>query len=789
MLQLLLNIAFFVLPVHQDSTEVWPHLRGALYDGRAQSGGLFEERAGLELKWRVPFGSAYSGIAVAQGRVVSVLSDGEVDALVALKVDDGSELWRTPLGPTYRGHDGSLDGSISTPLIQAGAAFALSAHGRLVAVDLGDGKELWSHDLVGEFGATAPEYGFGSTPLVVSGQLVVQVGGTQNRGVCAFDPKSGKLMWNSGEGSASYASPVLMDLGGRPQIVVLDGKVLRAIAPRSGESVWTHALPGERDLANSGVPLPIDGQRFAAPVGGQFTVFQVVRELEGFTVEELYRSRELGRTYAAPVVHEEHVYGFTSDFLTCIELESGKRVWKSRPPGGRGLLLVDDRLVIFGSLGVVVLAQASPDGYVEEARLKVLEHSSYTWPSYAGGLVFVRNSDEMACVKIVPGAGPAPPPVAEAAAPDFMTRWLADVEATPEMERVLMVEALLEEHDSFPILDEGRVHLVWRGEAEDVAVTGSMNDEGSPKPLKRIGGTDLWVASFSIEPGARWEYSFQADYGAPALDPNNPRTAPAIRGDTVSEIVTPGYDPEQHWRTPPSDARGRVEPFEFASEGLENTRELSLWLPPGYDQGEEPLPLLVVHEGQDWIEKGGLINTLDNLVGKSVRPLVAVFMTPIDQWWFEGGGSGTDEYLKALAEELVPMLEAKYRLSSKPEDRALFGMRSFGMTAMQGLLLLPDVFGKAGLQSVNLGDLTGRAILDRLADGIEGQPLVYLDWNRYESRNPDRNTDLAADSRRLYEALQQAGVTVSGGEQLDAYGWGGWRSRSDDWLQALFPID
>ena len=67
---------------------------------------------GLELIWKKPLGSGYSRIAVADGRGVTMFSDGEFDRLVALDVDTGEEIWRYQIATTYRGHDGSQDGPI-----------------------------------------------------------------------------------------------------------------------------------------------------------------------------------------------------------------------------------------------------------------------------------------------------------------------------------------------------------------------------------------------------------------------------------------------------------------------------------------------------------------------------------------------------------------------------------------------------------------------------------------------------------------------------------------------------
>ena len=94
----------------------------------------------------------------------------------------------------------------------------------------------------------------------------------------------------------------------------------------------------------------------------------------------------------------------------------------------------------------------------------------------------------------------------------------------------------------------------------------------------------------------------------------------------------------------------------------------------GYDRdAEKKYPLLIVHDGVKWIEKGLLANTLDNLIGTSVAPVVVAFLDTIDDWWLEAGGSETRPFVDMLADELVPALEGKYRLQTSPHGRAVLG--------------------------------------------------------------------------------------------------------------------
>ncbi len=127
------------------------------------------------------------------------------------------------------------------------------------------------------------------------------------------------------------------------------------------------------------------------------------------------------------------------------------------------------------------------------------------------------------------------------------------------------------------------------------------------------------------------------------------------------------------------------------------------------------------------------------------------------------------------------------------------GMEAFGLTAAYGVLLFPDVFGKAGVQSVALtlngasgrtrGDLARQDLFERLHSLPKNDAVFYVDWNRYEKRMPDHSIDLRAEGRHLWSELRAQGYEVAGGEVLDTHGWGSWRTRTDALLVALFPLE
>jgi enterochelin esterase-like enzyme len=250
----------------------------------------------------------------------------------------------------------------------------------------------------------------------------------------------------------------------------------------------------------------------------------------------------------------------------------------------------------------------------------------------------------------------------------------------------------------------------------------------------------------------------------------------------------PDYVRPDHLVKAESDAPGRVEVLRFTSELQGFERKVHVYLPPDYWQSRETTyPLLIVHDGKDWLEKGHMVPALDHLIVGGSRPLIVALLEARDEWWEEAGGTGTDEHVEMLVGELLPLLQRNYRIIETAETRGLMGNTGFGLTSAYAALKHPELFGKVAIQSVQLGLGYEDPLMALLASEPRPEIDFYLDWSRYEVRNLDAGIDLSVDNRRLAEALRAAGYEFAGGEVRDSAGWAGWSARTDSVLEALFP--
>jgi enterochelin esterase-like enzyme len=140
-----------------------------------------------------------------------------------------------------------------------------------------------------------------------------------------------------------------------------------------------------------------------------------------------------------------------------------------------------------------------------------------------------------------------------------------------------------------------------------------------------------------------------------------------------------------------------------------------------------------------------------------------------------------------LAEELVPGIGERYRVTKDARGRALMGIGGYGVAALYGAFQHPEVFGNAAVQSISLRQDAAPALLEMVGDGRRRDVQLYLDWNVWEDRSVDRGYDLRQDGLELSTLLVENAYTFSGGEVNDSAGWAGWRARTHRILEVFFP--
>ena len=394
----------------------WPQWRGPNRDGVSGEVGLLKEwhASGPKVLWKIPLGEGFSGISTSQGHVYTMFSEEEDEFVVCLDATDGGEIWRFRSDKNYYEHQGG-NGPRATPTIDGDLLFTISAHGKLYALNAGNGQAVWSHDLQQKFGSKMPRWGFSTSPLVDGELLLVEVGGKGGKSIAAFDKNSGTVIWSSHKDKLGYSSPIAITVRGIRQIIFFTGTKLVSVSPTDGVIYWQYPWKTGYDV-NAATPVFIPPDKvfissgygkgaamlqmrvFVSPDDARAANVQIRENRGAVRVEEIWKSRKMKNQFASSVLHENYLYGFDNSILKCIDANTGEEQWKTRGYGKGTVILADGHLIILSDRGWLVLAEATPAGYIEKARVKVLNGLCWTVPTLANGKLYVRNEEEMVCL-------------------------------------------------------------------------------------------------------------------------------------------------------------------------------------------------------------------------------------------------------------------------------------------------------------------------------------------------------------------------------------------------------
>jgi outer membrane protein assembly factor BamB len=387
----------------------WPGFRGQNRDGCVRDVRIATDWQATppKLLWQRRIGPAWSSVAVVGERLFTQEQLGPQEAVTCLDSTSGRTLWTHQDVARHEDGQGGA-GPRATPRFAEGRIFALGATGILNCLDAVSGDPKWSRNITADAGTTVPVWGFSSSPLVV-GDLVVVFAGSEGsdsqKTLLAYHADSGEPAWSAPAGKSSYSSAQLASLGDKTQLLFVSDGGLFAFDPSSGALLWRHPTPG----ASFGIP------RVAQPrtVGADSILFDagadvgtaritLTSDAKIWISKERWVSRQLKPSFNDFVSHDHAVYGFDGRVFTCVDLETGKRLWKEgRYGSGQVLLLADQALlVVVTEEGEVVLVQASSKEHHELGRFQAVTGKTWNHPVIAHGRLYIRNAQEIACFEL-----------------------------------------------------------------------------------------------------------------------------------------------------------------------------------------------------------------------------------------------------------------------------------------------------------------------------------------------------------------------------------------------------
>jgi len=385
----------------------WPQILGPDRNGKAHGEQLLGQwpDGRPEVVWRKEVGSGFSGLAVSGSTAVLFHRVGDREIVEGMQAGSGEVLWKTGFPTSYTSGIAPDDGPRCVPTIHKDMVFVLGAAGRLACLGLSDGKTRWQRHLADDFDRPPSYFGAGSSPVVAGDRLLVNVGGQPEAGIVAFDCVSGETRWKSTDERASYASPIVAHVGGRRQAIFLTRLNVVSLDPATGDVLFRFPFGKRGPTVNGANPLLVDDNLLF--VSASYGVGAKVVRITGSGTQELWESNDVMTSqYTTCVEHEGVLYGIHGRqdvgvaMLRAIDPKTGRVLWSAEDFGYATLIESSGRLLIIKTDGELVLAQANPQAYQELARAQVLDSTSRPLPALASGLLYVRDTRQLKCLRV-----------------------------------------------------------------------------------------------------------------------------------------------------------------------------------------------------------------------------------------------------------------------------------------------------------------------------------------------------------------------------------------------------
>ncbi|MBE0647324.1 MAG: PQQ-binding-like beta-propeller repeat protein [Bacteroidales bacterium] len=381
-----------------DSVSEWPGFRGPNRDGVVHGLAISTDwtNSPPEELWRRAVGPGCSSFAVNGDYFFTQEQRGEQETVTCYYLNTGEPVWiHRDSTRFWDSHAGA--GPRATPTLHNGRVYTMGGTGILNALDATDGSLIWSRNAAADCETQPSGWGYTSSPLVVDSLVIVGIVGK----LAAYDLETGDPIWFGPDGGFGYSSPQLFTIEGAPQVILMSQSGAISIGPASGKILWEYPWPVEDRILQ---PALIEGgDLLLCKEYNEIRRVSVLLDAGEYSTKDRWTSSAMKVDFNDQVVHNGYAYGYDGPYLTCIDLNDGKRMWRGDRYRGWNILLAgQDLVLILTEKGDLALVQATPDKFTELGKIKAIEGRTWNHPAVAGDVVLVRNSEEMAAFKLKP---------------------------------------------------------------------------------------------------------------------------------------------------------------------------------------------------------------------------------------------------------------------------------------------------------------------------------------------------------------------------------------------------
>ena len=369
----------------------WPGWRGPNSDGIANGAAVpikWSETENVIWKAGIP-GRGHSSPVVIGDRIYleTAAESEETQSVLCLDRTTGSQLWQTTL------HKGNLDRALHKENTQASSTlacdgkrlYALFLNARQIwasALDL-DGKEIWKK----EVGGFDSKFGYAASPVLYKSLVLIAADHQQGGFIAALNQNNGEVVWRKKRpAKSSYASPRVISIGGKDQMILAGCGELCSYDPATGEPLW-HT----RGTAEAGVGTAVVAGDLIFASGGYPEKNTIAVDASGKKVWE----QNVKSYVPSMLAHEGYLYMVPDDgIFRCYDASTGTEKWTKRVGGNFRVspVLSGGHIYTTDMSGRTVVFKASPDS-CEIVAENTLGTECFASPAISSGQLFLRVAD------------------------------------------------------------------------------------------------------------------------------------------------------------------------------------------------------------------------------------------------------------------------------------------------------------------------------------------------------------------------------------------------------------
>jgi enterochelin esterase-like enzyme len=336
-----------------------------------------------------------------------------------------------------------------------------------------------------------------------------------------------------------------------------------------------------------------------------------------------------------------------------------------------------------------------------------------------------------------------------------------------------------------PLINGDQVTFIWYG-SDQPNLIGDFNDwgtwgtDGTPTPMQQT-ASDRWEVTLTFPTDAYIEYGFDVN-GVRSADPLNPNSASDGFGNINSSFFMPDLIDSPLAQPQPDVPQGTLTTHQVDTHRylIGGERLLRLYQPPV----DYPTPLLICFDGTGYLQKAGLVNTVNNLIAQQrIQPISLALLDP------SGHGrvveyACSDATVAYLIKSVIPLAQQRLNLidiKQYPASYAIMGASMGGLMSLYASLRAPEIFGKVLCESGAFA-----------ADHLYYRSVIY-DLIRYMPSPPIKLwMDVALHewylrpNREMLSLLRERGYDVTYHEQSGGHNYPSWRNVVWRGLEHLF---